>query len=133
MICRRCKKEVPDRIFGYCKECAEELGADKKINPFNKSLIDLLPEERMKGSESEMKRCFPKNHLYELGQNVMLKKVKEVLGKCELDEDKIKTLLKVEIPKGRTEYSSYITRFYKPMAEKLVKVITQNARVKKGE
>jgi hypothetical protein len=28
MTCRRCKKEVLDRMFGYCKECAEELGAE---------------------------------------------------------------------------------------------------------
>jgi len=27
MICRRCRKQVPDRLFGYCKGCAEELGA----------------------------------------------------------------------------------------------------------
>jgi hypothetical protein len=30
MICRDCRKEVPDRMFGYCKSCAKKRGAEQK-------------------------------------------------------------------------------------------------------
>jgi len=30
MKCRECKKEVPDRIFGYCEQCAKDLGAEQE-------------------------------------------------------------------------------------------------------
>ena len=39
MKCRRCGKECEDRIFGYCKKCAEEQGADRKCMNFKSNFM----------------------------------------------------------------------------------------------